>query len=281
MAGGRGMGLWSVHHMLSLLLLPPHTLPLLQSRVHPTGDILPWNSPAWVLLMGCSSSQTVPAWVLSTGCSPSGADWPTGSQVLPANLLQCGPQPCAVTSTCSCMGSSTGCRWISAPLWTSMGCRGTAYLPLPHRPLCLQSCCSHIFSLLSACSCCCAANFFPLLKYVIPEALPPLLVGLAMASSGSVLEPAGIGSVGHRRIFPQLLTEATHVALLLPKPCCAKPIQLLPKKKPCSLNYQKWRSWVHSKAPSIAKRWEMFSLACSCHSYMLPLRLRFSLQNSN
>ncbi|NXE28935.1 UBQL1 protein, partial [Ardeotis kori] len=29
-------------------------------------------------------------------------------------------------SACPSMGSSTGCRWISAPLWASMGCRGTA-----------------------------------------------------------------------------------------------------------------------------------------------------------
>lgn len=32
-------------------------------------------------------------------------------------------------STCSDVGSSTGCRWISAPSGTPMGCRGTAASP--------------------------------------------------------------------------------------------------------------------------------------------------------
>jgi len=54
--------------------------------------------------------------------------------------------------------------------------------------------------------------FFPLLNYVITEVLPPLLIGLALASSGSILEPAGIGSIRHRGSFSQLLTEATPIA---------------------------------------------------------------------
>jgi len=54
---------------------------------------------------------------------------------------------------------------------------------------------SHILTPLSSCSCCCAAAFFPLLNYVIPEALPLSLMALALASNGSVLEPAGISSV--------------------------------------------------------------------------------------
>ncbi|KAK4810648.1 hypothetical protein QYF61_007385 [Mycteria americana] len=52
-------------------------------------------------------------------------------------------------------------------------------------------------------------QFLPLLKYVITEALPPSLMGSALASSGSVLEPAGIGHGGN---FWHLLTEATPVA---------------------------------------------------------------------
>jgi len=39
--------------------------------------------------------------------------------------------------------------------------------------------------------------FLPLLTYVITEALPPSLMGLALASSGSVLEPAGTGFIRH------------------------------------------------------------------------------------
>jgi len=60
---------------------------------------------------------------------------------------------------------------------------------------------------------------FFLLNYVIPEALPPLLMGLALASGGSILEPTGTGSVRHGGSFWELLTEATPVAPPLPKPC--------------------------------------------------------------
>jgi len=67
---------------------------------------------------------------------------------------------------------------------------------------------------------------FPFLKYVITEAIPLSLTGLALASIGSVLEPAGTGSVRCRGSFSQLLTEATSIAPLLPKPCHANPEQL-------------------------------------------------------
>ena len=70
---------------------------------------------------------------------------PTGSQVLQANLLQCGPlfmghisfqEPApvwalhGVTASLGHIhllwhGSCTGCRWICAPPWSSMGYRGT------------------------------------------------------------------------------------------------------------------------------------------------------------
>jgi len=57
--------------------------------------------------------------------------------------------------------------------------------------------------------------FVSLLKYVIPEALP---IGLDLASRGSVLELAGTGFVRHGGSFWQLLTEATPIVPLLPKP---------------------------------------------------------------
>jgi len=47
------------------------------------------------------------------------------------SLLQRGlPRGPLWASTYSIMASSTGCRWISAPPWTSMGCRGTACLTM-------------------------------------------------------------------------------------------------------------------------------------------------------
>jgi len=51
--------------------------------------------------------------------------------------------------------------------------------------------------------------FSPLLKYFITEALPLSLIGLALASSGSVLEVAGTSLIRHGGSFSQLLTEAT------------------------------------------------------------------------
>jgi len=53
--------------------------------------------------------------------------------------------------------------------------------------------------------------------------LPPLLIGLALASDGSVLAPAGTGFIRDGGSFLQLLTEATLIAPLLPKPCHANP----------------------------------------------------------
>jgi len=49
-------------------------------------------------------------------------------------------------------------------------------------------------------------------------------MGLALAISGSVLELAGIDSVGYRGSFWQLFTEATLVSPLLPKPWHANPV---------------------------------------------------------
>jgi len=68
--------------------------------------------------------------------------------------------------------------------------------------------------------------FFPLLKYLISEVLPLSLIGSASVSSGSILELADIGSIRHGGSFWQLLTEATPVALPLPKPCHTNPLHL-------------------------------------------------------
>ena len=45
----------SLHHTFSLLLLPPHTLSLIQREVAPTGDSSPWTAPTWVRPTDCSS----------------------------------------------------------------------------------------------------------------------------------------------------------------------------------------------------------------------------------
>lgn len=48
--------------------------------------------------------------------------------------------------------------------------------------------------------------FFSLIKYVIPEVLPPLLMGLALFSVRSILQLAGIDSVGDRGNLSQKTT---------------------------------------------------------------------------
>jgi len=114
--------------------------------------------------------------------------------------------------------------WAHPPAlaWTNMGCRGTASLtmvfitgcrgtsalapgtpPPPPSSLTLvfvEWFLSHILTPFSCCNLT-LCIFFPLLKYVITEALPASLMGLALANSGSVLEPAGIGSIRHRGSF--------------------------------------------------------------------------------
>jgi len=183
-----------------------HKLP--QHRSLPRGAVL--------------QEQAAPAWV------PTGSQPPSG-----IHLLWWGVP-------------STGYRWISAPPWTSTDCRGTAYITMvfitsckgklsapafqapPHpsfftdlgvcRVVYLTSSHSSLLTAVSPLS-----FFLPLLNYVIPEVLPPLLTGLALASSTSVLEPAGTGFIRPGRSFSQLLTEATPTAPPLPKPCHANP----------------------------------------------------------
>jgi len=135
-----------------------------------------------------------------------------------------------------------GCRWRSALPLSSVGCRGTACLTmvcsrgcrgisvpvpeyllplLPHQPWCLQSCLSHIFlavSLTAAAQC-----FLPFLKYLTTVAPPASLTGLPLGSNGSILEPAGTGSVGGRGSLWCLLTKSTPEAPLPPKHCQVNP----------------------------------------------------------
>lgn len=80
-------------HSFLLIGRTLQTLPLLQDETPPMGENPQKTSPDWVT--GWSSSWTSPPQISSTGCSSSGTDcssvgYPMGSQVLTANLLQCG-----------------------------------------------------------------------------------------------------------------------------------------------------------------------------------------------
>ena len=264
---GMGVAVCSSHCLCWSFLLrgrAPQTLFLLQHGVPPTGDSSPWTVLMWVLPMGCSSSQIVPAWAFPMGWSPSGTGCCSmGSQVLPANLLQCGLLSPLVYRS-----------WQKpAPAWVLHSLLWTQPPALPWGPfhglqmeICFtvdlhglqgDSLCHHgllhglqgnlctsawstsspsfctdhgvcriVLYILTHLSWCKLLLYrvFCLLMYVITEALPVLLMGSDLTSDSSVSEPSDTGSVRHRGSLCQLLTEATPVALPLSKPYHANSI---------------------------------------------------------
>jgi len=165
------------------------------------------------------ASKCAPAWApLSTGlqvlagtCSSAGSPW--GHSFLQAS-------PCS--SVVSLLWATSEDLLHHVPPWTAGGqsaspsltsCKGrlsalTFRAPPPPsfftdlgvcRVVSLTSSHSSLFTAISPPS----FFFLPFLKYVIPEVLPPSLMGLAVASGGSVLEPAGAGCIRHRGSFSQ------------------------------------------------------------------------------
>ena len=98
---------------------------LLQHGSFPRGAVLQeQTAPAWVP-HGVTSPASKPA--------PARAPLSMGPQVLPGACSSAGfPRGHSLlrASPCSGVGSSTGCRWISAPPWTSMAVSYT-HLTLP------------------------------------------------------------------------------------------------------------------------------------------------------
>lgn len=139
-------------------------------------------------------------------CSPSGTDCSSAGP--PWHHWTCQEPPPAWAShkvPCSCVGSSTGCRCISAPPWMSMGCRVTDASPWSSSRAAGESlhwCLEHLLPLLywlsvcrvvpftysplfSGCNLLLPNNFFPFLKYIIPEVLPLLLLAWPWPEAGS------------------------------------------------------------------------------------------------
>ena len=98
-------------------------------------------------------------------------------------------------TACLTMGCTTGCRGISAPAPGAAAPPPSALALVVCRAVALP----HTLAALPRLLLC--SRFFPFLKYVIPEVLPPSLMGLALVSGESVLEPAGIGFIGHGGSF--------------------------------------------------------------------------------
>ena len=167
--------------------------------------------PRGAVVQDQAAPERVPHGVTSPA-SKSAAAWAPrsmGPQVLPGACSSKGfPQNLSLlrASTCSGRGSATDCRWISAPPWTSMGCRGKSHLTMVFTTGCrgfsapvseasfftdLGVC--RVVSLTSSHSSLSTAvpqKVFPHLKCVITEALPLSLMGSALANGGSIREPA-------------------------------------------------------------------------------------------
>jgi len=164
---------------------------------------------------------------------------PTGSQVLPANLvqrgrlslhgstgparslLQCrlamGSQHPSAISTGSSVGSSMDCRRISAP--------AHGPLPPPLSSLALVSAeffLSHSLTPLSSCRC--TGAFFPLLNYVIPEALPLFANGLSFGQWLVHLSHLALALSDMGDAAESFLQKLPWQPPLLPKPCHTNPV---------------------------------------------------------
>jgi len=170
--------LWSVHHTLFLLVFPLHSFLLLQRG-----------------LLSLHRS-TGPASSLLQHGLPTGSQPPSGIHLLRRGVLH-GLQ--VVISSIMDLHGLQGNLCSSA--WSTSSLLSSIYLGVC-RVVSLTF--SHCFLLTVA-----VQQFFCPFKYAISEALPPSLMGSVLASSGSILEPASICSVGHRGSFRHFLTEAT------------------------------------------------------------------------
>jgi len=170
--------------------------------------------------------QTAPAWVPHRVTNPARKPAPEWAPLSPQVHRSC-QEPAPAWSSCGVTAffGSIHLLWrgvlhtLLVDMWSTMDLHGLQGGNLPHHGLhhgltgnlCFSAWstsfptfltdlgiyrvislkCSHSFIPLQMV----LGRFFSFLKYVITEALPPLLMGLALTSGGSVLEPAGIDSI--------------------------------------------------------------------------------------
>jgi len=150
--------------------------------LHGCRDSLPHHG----LLHGCRDSLTMAA---GTACPTMVCCMVVGTACPTMVCSRAAGTACPTTVCCMVVG--TACLWLQgqpAPPWSAPGlqgnlCSGAWSTSCPPSALTVGSA---ELSLLSLAARCPYAGIFPLLNSVIPEALPPSLTGLPLASSGSV-----------------------------------------------------------------------------------------------
>jgi len=168
----------------------PHRVTSSASKPAPVWASL--STDPQVLAGACCS--TVSPWghsfLQASDCSGVGTfPWATGGYVLHHELpWTTGGQPAfPMVFITSCKGRVHAPTFQAPPPPPSSLILVSAELFLSHRLTPLSSPLFHL------------SFFLPLLNYVIPEALQPTLIGLALASVGSILQLAAIGSIRHGR----------------------------------------------------------------------------------
>jgi len=220
---------------------------------------LPWEAVLHKLLQLESCPQATALHELLQHGSP------TGSQVLPANLLQCGLLSPRGHRSCQEPASAQASHGVTASFrhapalasgppraaggdllhrglpWAAGGQHVSSQsspqaageyllrclkhlLPLLlHWPWCLQSCFSHLFSLLSPAVIAIVQGLFPILNYIITEVLPPSQIGPALIYLGAgwhwLCQTLGNLLGASDRSDPCIP--------LLPKPCHTNPAQTI------------------------------------------------------
>lgn len=192
------MWLWSVHNVLSLLLLHPSSLSLLQYGVPLMEGNTSQTDPIWVshglqFFKSCSSICPYEE-VLSISGIDTAPEWSAVYELQFHKPCMWSPWVAASFRTCPLavvLAPPQAAVWINAPMWSSMGCKGDNLLHLGplhgmqgkllqclelllllHWPLCLQGSLTFFSQLLYNIS-------NPFLYMYMWEVLPTSVMGIS------------------------------------------------------------------------------------------------------